>query len=211
MGIDIGTQGTKIIVMDTGGKVVAKGHSSYDFEVKHVGWSEQNPTLWWEAVCDALHQIWEQDITPEQIKGIGVSGQMHSLVLLDKDRKELGNAILWNDVRTGEQCSEIEDKVGKEKAHSITKNAILPGFTAPKLLWIKEKEPKRYSRIHHIMLPKDYIVFKLGGVFSCDVSDASGTSLFDVASRTWSHEMLDTLEIPHAWLPEVYESQTVVG
>ncbi len=155
MGIDIGTQGTKTLVIDEQGNTVATGSDSYDFFVPHVGWAEQDPRQWWNAVINSLKQIWNQGIHPEQIKGIGVSGQMHSLVLLDEDKQELGNSILWNDVRTQKECIEIEQIIGKEKSKSITRNAILPGFTAPKIQWIKKNEPKRYNKICHIMLPKD--------------------------------------------------------
>ncbi len=211
MGIDIGTQGTKTLVIDEQGNTVATGSDSYDFFVPHVGWAEQDPRQWWNAVINSLKQIWNQGIHPEQIKGIGVSGQMHSLVLLDEDKQELGNSILWNDVRTQKECIEIEQIIGKEKSKSITRNAILPGFTAPKIQWIKKNEPKRYNKICHIMLPKDYIVYKLSGIFSTDVSDASGTSLFDVEKREWSKEIMEALDIPFEWLPVVHESNTVVG
>lgn len=211
MGIDIGTQGTKVLVIHTNGQIIAKAHHSYDFHIPQVGWAEQDPLQWWNAVCHSLEQIWSQGVRAEEIKGIGVSGQMHSLVLLDQDKQELGPSILWNDVRTQAECEEIEQIVGKEKTLSITRNAILPGFTAPKLMWIKRHEPERYAKIKQIMLPKDYIVYKLSGVFSCDVSDASGTSLFNVQKRAWSKEIVDALDIPYEWLPEVHESQTVVG
>lgn len=211
MGIDIGTQGTKALVIDEYGNVISTGHCSYDFIVPQVGWAEQDPRQWWNAVINSLKQIWNQGINPEQIKGIGVSGQMHSLVLLDENKRELGNSILWNDVRTQEECIEIEQIIGKEKSKSITRNAILPGFTAPKIQWIKKNEPKRYNKICHVMLPKDYIVYKLSGIFSTDVSDASGTSLFDVKRRAWSKEILEALDIPFVWLPKVHESNTVVG
>ncbi|WP_269409967.1 xylulokinase [Lentibacillus daqui] len=211
MGIDIGTQGTKILVVDTNGHTVAVGSYSYDFYVPKAGWAEQDPLQWWHAVQKSLKQIWDKGIKPDQIRGIGVSGQMHSLVLLDENKEELGNAILWNDVRTHKECTEIEQIVGKSSVLGITRNAVLPGFTAPKLLWVRKHEPERFARIRHVMLPKDYIVFKLSGVFSCDVSDASGTALLDTKKRMWSREMVEALGIPLAWLPEVHESQTIVG
>lgn len=211
IGIDIGTQGTKVIAVNTKGQVVAQGNHAYDFSVPKAGWAEQDPRQWWHAVKVSLNQVWAKGVKADQIKGIGVSGQMHSLVLLDKNREELGNAILWNDVRTKKECEEIEQIVGKSRSLAITRNAMLPGFTAPKLLWIKKHEPERFSRIRHIMLPKDYINFKLSGVFSCDVSDASGTALFDTLRRTWSKEMTESLHIPFEWLPKVHESQTVIG
>lgn len=211
MGIDIGTQGVKILVINGNGSTVAKAHYSYDFQVPHVGWAEQDPLLWWNGVCHSLKDIWSQGISANQVKGIGVSGQMHSLVILDKYKQEIGNAILWNDVRTQSECEEIERIIGKEKSLEITRNAVFPGFTAPKIMWIRHHEPEKYAKIRHIMLPKDYIVYKLSGVFSCDVTDASGTSLFDVEKRTWSKEIIYALDIPYEWLPVVHESQTVIG
>lgn len=211
MGIDIGTQGAKVLVVDPDGHTVATGSYSYDFDVPKAGWAEQDPKLWWQGVRESLSQIWDKGIKAGQIRGIGVSGQMHSLVLLDENKEELGNAILWNDVRTQNECTEIEQAAGKSRVMAITRNAVLPGFTAPKLLWIRKHEPQRFVRIRHVMLPKDYIVFKLSGIFSCDVSDASGTALFDTEKRTWSREMMAALDLPFSWLPEVHESQTIVG
>ncbi|MEN1966676.1 xylulokinase [Lentibacillus sp. N15] len=211
MGIDIGTQGTKVLVVDTKGQIVGEGSHAYDFDVPKAGWAEQDPRQWWHAVIESLKQIWAKGIKADQIKGIGVSGQMHSLVLLDRNKEVLGNAILWNDVRTKKECEEIEQAVGRNRTLAITRNAVLPGFTAPKLIWIKKNEPERYARIRHIMLPKDYIVFQLSGVFSCDVSDASGTALFDTQGRDWSTEIMEALHIPFEWLPKVHESQAIVG
>lgn len=211
LGIDIGTQGAKVLVMDVNGEIQATGHHSYEFEVRQKGWAEQHPLQWWNGVVSALRKLWEKGIDPKNIRAIGVSGQMHSLVLLDKDKKELGTSILWNDVRTEEECLEIEQLVGKSNFFNITRNSVLPGFTAPKLQWIKKHEPSRYANIHHLMQPKDYIVFKLSEALSSDVSDASGTLWFDTAKRTWSKEIIDALEIPFEWLNEVHESQTVVG
>ncbi|MFE1242983.1 xylulokinase [Fictibacillus sp. NPDC058756] len=211
LGIDIGTQGAKAIVINQNGEIRASGSHPYDFSVPKTGWAEQHPHQWWDGVKNALKQISQRGIELENIKGIGISGQMHSLVLLDENKKELGSSILWNDVRTHIECKEITDQIGETKLLNITQNAVLPGFTAPKLLWIKKHEPERYSRIKHMMQPKDYIVFKLSGELSTDVSDASGTSLFDVKNRCWSNEIIEALKIPHDWLPQVHESQTIVG
>jgi xylulokinase len=211
LGIDIGTQGTKVVVIDLQGNVHATSHSSYDFQVPKLGWSQQNPLQWWEGVKEALQVLWEKRIDPKKIQGIGVSGQMHSLVLLNEKKQELGPAILWNDVRTMEECDEIQKAIGQKALFNITRNSVLPGFTAPKLMWIRKHEPERYALIRYIMQPKDYIVFKLSGTLSCDVSDASGTSLFNVNNRQWSEEILKGLNIPSAWLPDVHESQTMVG
>lgn len=211
LGIDIGTQGAKVLVIDFNGHIHAISTSSYDFEVRQQGWAEQHPLQWWNGVTEALKDLFEKGIDPKAIIGIGVSGQMHSLVLLDKNKEELGTAILWNDVRTVAECDDIYEALGKKTIFSITRNSVLPGFTAPKLLWIRKNEPDRYTKIHHMMQPKDYIVFKLSGMLSCDVSDASGTSLFNVNERQWSDEMIKGLNIPKEWLPDVYESQTIVG
>jgi xylulokinase len=211
LGIDIGTQGAKVLAVNTTGEILATGHHSYDFDVPHTGWAEQNPLQWWDGVIKSLQQIWEKGINPKDIQAIGVSGQMHSLVLLDENKQELGTSILWNDVRTENECHDMEQIIGKDKILSITRNSVLPGFTAPKLLWIKKHEPERYRLIRHMMQPKDYIVFKLSGELSSDVTDASGTSLFDVQKREWSKEIIDALDIPFEWLSYVQESQTVVG
>lgn len=168
LGIDIGTQGAKVLVVNANGEVLGAGHHSYEFKVLQTGWAEQDPLQWWDGVTKALKQIWEMGVNPKDIQAIGVSGQMHSLVLLNKEKQELGTAILWNDVRTADECQEIEQILGKEKILSITKNSVLPGFTAPKLLWIKKHEPTRYALIQHMMQPKDYIVFKLSGELSSD-------------------------------------------
>jgi xylulokinase len=211
LGIDIGTQGAKVLVVDFNGHIHAVCHSSYNFEVKQQGWSEQHPLQWWNGAKEALKELWEKGVDPKSIKGIGVSGQMHSLVLLNEEQEELGNAILWNDVRTKAECNEIEETIGKDTILSVTRNSVLPGFTAPKLLWIRKNEPERYAKIRYMMQPKDYIVFKLSHTLSCDVTDASGTLLFDVNKRQWSQEVTQGLDIPIEWLPDVHESQTVVA
>jgi xylulokinase len=211
IGIDIGTQGLKAVAINEKGDTLAIGYSSYELVTPQPGWSEQDPNLWVEGLVSSLGQLWEQGIRSEDIVGIGISGQMHSLVLLDKDKQTLGRAILWNDVRTSEECNDIELMIGRKEVHQITRNAVLPGFTAPKLLWIKKNEPDRYAQIAHFMLPKDFLVFKLSDQLSGDVSDASGTSLFDVGKREWSQEIIRELNIPFEWLGEVKESKEIVG
>ncbi|MFC4766757.1 xylulokinase [Effusibacillus consociatus] len=211
VGIDIGTQGTKAIAIDLAGVIQGTGYSSYQFEVPQPGWSEQHPDLWWNGVIDALTQLWEKGIRPQDVQGIGAAGQMHSSVLLSEKKEVLGTAILWNDVRTAVECREIESLVGEKRIYDITRNSVLPGFTAPKLLWIRKHQPERYERIRHVLLPKDYIVFRLSGELSGDVSDASGTGLFNVADRQWADDVIRELGIPRTWMPEVHESSTVVG
>ncbi|MED3727901.1 xylulokinase [Priestia filamentosa] len=211
LGIDVGTQGTKAVVISLEGRVVAEGQSSYQFQSLKAGWAEQHPSVWWEAVTESIRQLWRKGISPHDIKAVGVTGQMHSLVLLGEDGKELREAILWNDVRTMKECKEIEDKIGADMIYDITKNAVLPGFTAPKLLWVKKYEQAVFDKIAHVLMPKDYIVYKLSGMMSADVSDASGTSLFDTEKRDWSAELIKGLGFDIEWFPEVHESSEVVG
>ncbi|MFC3882140.1 xylulokinase [Bacillus songklensis] len=211
LGTDIGTQGTKVVVITLDGKVKASGYASYQFEVPQPGWTEQDPLIWWQAFVKACREIWDKGIDPKQVTAIGISGQMHSLVLLDDHNKILRPAILWNDVRTSEECVEIENIVGKEKMYNITKNAVLPGFTAPKIRWVQKHEPAVFKQIHRVLMPKDYIVFRLSGEFSADVSDASGTVLFDVERRDWSTALIEALGFSPSWFPKVYESQEVAG
>jgi xylulokinase len=211
LGIDIGTQGTKALVVDSKGNIQEVGTSSYSFEIPRPGWSEQDPQIWWKAVISSLKILRDKGISLSYIRAVGVSGQMHSSVLLGEDDEVVRPAILWNDVRTTEECAEIEEMVGEKHVYRITKNAVLPGFTAPKLRWIQKNEPDRYRVIRRVMLPKDYIVFRLTGERSTDVSDASGTALFDVAGRKWSEVLMEELGFSPEWFPEVHESRTVVG
>src|SRR5436190_13468818 len=170
------------------------------------GWAEQDPEDWWRAAETALEAL-----AVDEIRGIGLSGQMHGLVALDADLRVLRPAILWNDQRTGAECAEIEKRVGLERLIRLTGNRALTGFTAPKLLWVRRHEPDVYARIRHVLLPKDYVRLRLTGEHAIDVADASGTLLFDVANRRWSDEVLDALELPAEWLPPVGESTVVAG
>lgn len=211
VGIDIGTQGTKAIAVNRNGVIQGTGYSSYGFDVPQPGWAEQHPDLWWNAVIDSMSQLWNRGIQPQDILAVGIAGQMHSSVLLNNEKEVIGPAILWNDVRTTEECRDIEQVVGAERIHAVTRNSVLPGFTSPKLLWIRKHQPERYKLVRHVLLPKDYIVFRLSGELSGDVSDASGTSLFEVGKRKWSKEVIQELGIPYDWMAEVHESSTVVG
>jgi xylulokinase len=205
VGIDVGTTGVKALAISPDGEVLARAEVGYPLSTPQPGWSEQDPDDWARAVDEALAQL---GVEPS---GIGLSGQMHGLVCLDENERVLRPAILWNDQRTGEQCAEIEALIGRERLVELTGNRALPGFTAPKLLWLREHEPETYARIAHVLLPKDYVRLKLTGEHAIDVADASGTLLLDVAGRRWSTEMLDALELDAAWLPRLLESPEVSG
>jgi xylulokinase len=205
VGLDVGTTGVKAIAITQEGEVVASAGEGYPLSTPHPGWSEQDPDDWVRASETALARL---DVDALRV---GFSGQMHGLVCLDKRDRVLRPAILWNDQRTGVECAEIEERVGLERLISLTGNRALPGFTAPKLLWLRRHEPDAYRRIRRITLPKDYVRFRLTGEWALDAADASGTLLFDVAHRRWSDDVLAALEVPRDWLPPVYESTEIAG
>ncbi|MBV7274710.1 xylulokinase [Clostridiaceae bacterium UIB06] len=212
LGIDLGTSSVKIIIMNEIGKVVESVSKGYEVSYPEVGWAEQNPEDWWNSTKAGIKELLSRgNIKAEDISGIGFSGQMHGLVLLDENDNVLMPAILWCDQRTQKQCDYLNNEFGQEKLSKYTGNKALTGFTIPKVLWVKENRPEIYGKISHMMLPKDYISFKLTGNFASDVSDASGTVMFDVENRKWSKEMLDLLEIKEAVLPKVHESWEVTG
>ena len=207
LGIDVGTSGCKVLLIDTNGAVVADETREYPLSLPRPLWSEHNPEDWWAAVSSGITLVLHASgIKASQIAGVGLTGQMHGLVLLDAAGKVLRPCILWNDQRTAAQCATITQRVGAERVLQLTGNPVLTGFTAPKLLWVRENEPEIFARIAHVLLPKDYIRYRLTGEFFGDVSDSSGTSLFDVAKRQWSGEMLAALDAPRTWMPEVTES-----
>jgi xylulokinase len=203
-GLDVGTTGVKAVAITPDGDVVARAEEDYPLSMPRPGWSEQDPEDWWHASQRVLGAL--PDAT-----AVGLSGQMHGLVALDAEDRVLRPAILWNDQRTAAECREIEERVGLERLIVSTGNRALTGFTAPKLLWVRNNEPDVYARIAHVLLPKDYVRLRLTGDRAIDVADASGTLLFDVANRRWSGEVLDALELPREWLPESYESPEVPG
>ena len=207
VGLDVGTTGVKALAITATGEVAAQAERGYPLSTPQVGWSEQDPEDWWRAAEVALAEV----SAGHEIAGIGLSGQMHGLVALDRADRPLRPAILWNDQRTGAECKEIEALVGLDRLIELTGNRALPGFTAPKLLWLRGHEPDTYARIARICLPKDYVRLRLTGSWAIDVADASGTLLFDVAGRRWSDEVVDVLAIPHDWLPPALESQEVSG
>jgi xylulokinase len=205
VGSDVGTTAVKALAISAEGKVLERREVPYGLSTPRPGWAEQDPADWWRATKEVLDGI------AGDVAGIGLSGQMHGLVLLDAQGDVVRPAILWNDQRTAAQCTEIEERVGRERLIELTGNRALTGYTAPKLLWVRENEPEAYARIAHILLPKDYIRFMLTGERAIDVADASGTLLLDVGRRRWSEEIVEALEIDPAWLPRVLESPEVSG
>lgn len=211
LGIDIGTSGTKTLVCDEDGKVLATAMAEHPIASPKPGWSEQKPEDWWTATCAATRAVLKKAKVTD-ISGIGLSGQMHGSVFLGDGERALRPALLWNDQRTAEQCAEIESKAGgRERLIEMVANPALTGFTAPKILWVRQKEPKVYAKTKHILLPKDYIRFRMTGEYATEVSDASGTLLLDVRNRRWSDELLGLLDIDRSLMPPVHESQEVTG
>ncbi len=208
IGLDVGTTGVKGLAIDHGGAVLARAEAGYPLQTPRPGWAEQDPRQWWEAASGVLAKLSETVGRPE---GIGLSGQMHGLVALDSADEVIRPAILWNDQRTAAECEEIERTLGLERLIALTGNRALPGFTAPKLLWLRRHEPEAYRRLARVMLPKDYVRMRLCGEHVTDVADASGTLLLDVAARRWSDEVLDALELDPRWLPPALESPSVSG
>ncbi|MBI3947944.1 MAG: xylulokinase [Armatimonadetes bacterium] len=212
LGIDVGTTGTKALVIGEDGRARGSATADHPLTTPRPGWAEQDPEEWWRATGAAVRAACERAaVAPESIAGVGLSGQMHGSVFLDESHRVLRPAILWCDQRTAPQCERITEAVGRDRVIAITCNPVLTGFTAPKIVWVKENQPEVYARVRRVLLPKDYIRFRLTGEFATEVSDASGTSLFDVPRRRWSGEILAALGIPEEWLPRVYESSEVSG
>ncbi len=213
LGIDIGTSGTKTVLFDEAGHGVASYTGEYPMAQPKNGWAEQDPADWWNAVVDGIRAVLAKSgIDAGEIRGIGLSGQMHSLVLLDEKGEVLRPSILWCDQRTAVECEEIHTLMGgKERYIEITANPALTGFTAGKILWVRKHEPEIYAKARHILLAKDYIRYKLCNVYATEVSDASGMGLLDVPNRCWSQDVLEKLDIDPAMLAKVYESPEVTG
>ncbi|MGD8402608.1 MAG: xylulokinase [Anaerolineales bacterium] len=212
IGVDTSTTATKALLMDASGVVLGVSSNEYPYETPQPLWSEQDPALWWRATVESIRQVLAKTgVDAAAVKGIGLTGQMHGLVLLDENGEVLRPAILWNDQRTGPQCDAIRDKIGREKLIQITGNNALTGFTAPKILWVQEHEPEIWERARHILLPKDYVRYKLTGEFASDRAGGAGTILFDLAKRDWSPEVLDALDIPIDYLPKTYEGTEITG
>lgn len=210
LGIDVGTSSVKTVLLNEVGEVLAVASPEHDFFTPKPLWAESNPEDWWAAAIIGIKSVLEKaEINGNEVEGIGLTGQMHGLVLLDRGGKVLRPCIMWNDQRTGDQCQAITNRVGTERVIQLTGNPILPGFTAPKIVWVRENEPEVFTQIAKVLLPKDYIRFRLSGEFFTDVSDASGTSLLEVARRNWCEEMLESCGIPRDWMTEVTESPVV--
>jgi xylulokinase len=205
VGLDVGTTGVKALALSPEGEVLARAEEEYGLSTPRPGWAEQDPEDWWRAAERALAALGAEPTS------IGLSGQMHGLVVLDEQARVLRPAILWNDQRTELECAEIEERIGLARLVELTGNRALTGFTAPKLLWLRRHEPDVFGRIAHVLLPKDYVRFRLTAERASDVSDASGTLLFDVANRRWSDELLEELDLDPAWLPRALESPEVSG
>ena len=210
IGIDLGTSAVKLLLVDGVGKICGTVSRDYPLFFPHPGWSEQNPEDWWAAVQDGLKEL-TRDIDVSQVAGVGCGGQMHGLVILDEDDRVIRPAILWNDGRTYKEVDYLNNVIGKKKLSQLTANIAFAGFTAPKLLWVQKNEPENFRRIRRIMLPKDFINYKLTGVHACDYSDASGMLLLDVEHKCWSREMLDICGVSEGQMPKLFESFQVIG
>jgi xylulokinase len=211
LGMDIGTGGTRAVVVDANGKLIAGASSEHaPFRTPHPGWAEQDPEDWWRAAKAAIHGALAAAPEPRQpIAAIGLTGQMHGAVMLDEAGQVLRPALIWCDTRTQPQCDWLTEKIGYERLIELTCNPALPNFTVTKILWVKQHEPEIFAKIRHIMCPKDYVRYRLTGEFAIDVQEASGTLLLDVTNRRWSKEVADAAGIPESWLPKVYESPEV--
>jgi xylulokinase len=212
LGLDVSTTATKALLLDAAGAVVGTAATAYDYETPHPLWSEQDPVLWWDGAARSIRAVLEQTgTTSDEVAAVGLTGQMHGLVLLDADGRVLRPALLWNDQRTAEACDEIRRRVGRERLIELTGNDALTGFTAPKLLWVRAHEPEVYARIRHVLLPKDYVRYRLTGEHATDKAGAAGTLLLDLRQRDWSVEVLDALDLQADWLPKTHEGPTVTG
>ena len=213
LGIDIGTGGSRALLVDEQGRVAAGVTAAHEeILMQRPLWAEQRPENWWDAASIAIQGVLkEAGLSGKDIKGVGLSGQMHGLTLLDSDKQVIRPALIWCDQRSQQQVDWVNSKVGREKVLACTANPVLTGFTLPKLLWVRDNEPESFARVRQILLPKDYVRFRLTGEFATDVSDASGTALFDVVRRRWSKELADALGLDSSILPRVYESPEITG
>ena len=210
IGIDLGTSALKLLLMNEQGRIINTISKEYPVSYPHPGWSEQNPEDWWTAVSTGIPQLLS-GFDPSSVKAIGTAGQMHGLVTLDDQDAVLRPAILWNDSRSQPETDYLNEVIGRDKLNQYTANIAYAGFTAPKILWMKQNEPDLFKQIKKIMLPKDYINYRLTGAFATDYSDASGTLLLDVKHKRWSKDMLKICDVREAQLPQLYESDAAVG
>ncbi len=208
IGIDVSTTASKALVIDEQGDVVTSQSYPHDLSTPRPLWSEQDPEDWWQATSRALRDVLQR-VSPNEVAAIGLTGQMHGLTALDDHGRPLRPAILWNDQRSGPQCAAITERVGAKRLYQIIGSILPPGFTAPKLVWMRENEPELFRQIAHVLLPKDYIRYKLSGAYVMDVAEGSGFGAMDIGRRTWSDEMLAALDIPRSWLPDLCESTDV--
>lgn len=212
IGIDIGTSGTKTVLFDEKGTTIASATVEYPLYQPKNGYAEQNPEDWYNASVSTIRTVLEKSgVDKNDVKGIGLSGQMHGLVMLDENNQVIRPSIIWCDQRTAKECEEITERVGAERLIAITANPALTGFTASKILWVRNNEPENYKKCRHILLPKDYVRLMLTGEYATEVSDASGMQLLDIPARQWSDEILEKLEIDKALLAKVYESPEITG
>ena len=210
IGVDLGTSAVKLLLMDQEGQVVNIVSREYPLSFPHPGWSEQNPEDWWEQSKEGIKELISK-IDPTEVEGISFGGQMHGLVILDENDRVIRPAILWNDGRTTKETDYLNQVIGKEKLSEYTANIAFAGFTAPKILWVKENEPESFAKIRKIMLPKDYLAYRLTGVHCCDYSDASGMLLLDVKNKCWSEQMLEICGVSREQMPTLFESYEKVG
>jgi len=212
IGVDIGTSGTKTVLFDEKGNTIASALKEYPMYQPKVGWAEQDPEDWWNATWTTIREVIDKSgVSAEDIKGVGLSGQMHGAVLLDKDDKVLRRSIIWCDQRSAKECDEITEIIGKERLIEITANPALTGFTASKVMWVKNNEPEIFEKVRKILLPKDYVRFRLTGEYATEVSDASGMQFMDIPRRTWSEEVVTKLGLEMSMLAKLYESPEVTG
>ena len=210
IGVDLGTSAVKLLLMEADGSIRNVVSKEYPLYFPHPGWSEQKPEDWWNAVVEGIQELVPEE-TREKVAGMSFGGQMHGLVMLDENDEVIRPAILWNDGRTGKETNYLNEVIGKDKLSEYTANIAFAGFTAPKILWVKENEPENFARISKIMLPKDYLAYRLTGTFCTDVSDASGMLIFDVKNKCWSEEMLKICGIRKDQVAKIYESYECVG
>ena len=212
LGIDVSTTGAKALLIDEAGEVVSSATTELPLSTPKPLWSEQDPKDWWNGTVRSIRQaLSEAGVGGEAVRAVGMTGQMHGLVLLDAAGEVLRPSILWNDQRTSAECDAITERVGFERLLELTGNPALTGFTAPKILWVRENEPEVYAKAAHVLLPKDYIRLLLTGEYATDKAGAAGTLLLDLKTRDWSREVLDALEIPPEWLPKTHEGPEVTG
>ncbi|MDZ4768802.1 MAG: FGGY family carbohydrate kinase, partial [Chloroflexota bacterium] len=212
LGLDISTTGAKALVITPAGAVIASHTTPQPIQQPAPLWSEQRPADWWAGIVASIRAVLDMPgVSADAIAAVGLTGQMHGMVLLDGAGNVLRPAILWNDQRTAAQCDAITERIGFERLIALTGNRALTGFTAPKILWVRDNEPEIFDRAAHLLLPKDYLRLMLTGEYAMEMSDASGTALLDVANRRWSQEVVDALDIPTAWLPTLAEGAQITG